>query len=175
VLSAGSDTYGKSSWPLKIDDYDGKQLALGGIAMTNNVQRVDDLAVNADLDSVLLEDRTPLVVKGMQIVPLAVNRFKKSDKVVMYSEIYDSLLTAEKPPRVALGYKIQERATNKEVFFTGTVWADEFLLKGSPVVPIGMLVMVKDLAPGSYRVILMAADSSGRQAPARTADFDITN
>jgi VWFA-related protein len=173
VLSAGSDTYGKSTWPLKIDDYDGKQLALGGIAMTNNVQRVDDLAVNADLDSVLLEDRTPLVVKGMQIVPLAVNRFKKSDKVVMYSEIYDSLLTAEKPPRVALGYKIQERATNKEVFFTGTVSADDFLLKGSPVVPIGMLVMVKDLAPGSYRVILMAADSGGRQAQPRMADFDI--
>jgi VWFA-related protein len=173
VLSAGSDGYGKSSWPLKIDDYDGKQLALGGIAMTNNVQRVEDLAINADLDSVLLEDRTPLVVKGMQIVPLAVNRFKKSDKVVLYSEIYDSLLTEEKPPRVVLGYKIQERATNKEVFFTGTVPADDFLLKGSPVVPIGVLVMVKDLAPGSYRVILMAADSSGRQAQARTADFDI--
>ena len=55
VLSAGSDTYGKSTWPLKIDDYDGKQLALGGIAMTNSVQRIDDLAVNADLDSVLLD------------------------------------------------------------------------------------------------------------------------
>jgi hypothetical protein len=111
----------------------------------------------------------------MQIVPMAVNRFKKSDKVVLYSEIYDSLLTEEKPPRVVLGYKIQERATNKEVFFTGTVPADDFLQKGSPVIPIGMLVMVKDLAPGSYRVILMAADSGGRQASARMADFDITN
>ena len=44
-----------------------------------------------------------------------------------------------------IGYKIQDRATNKEVFFTGTVAADEFLQKGSPVVPIGMLVKVKDL------------------------------
>jgi hypothetical protein len=173
VLSAGSDTYGKSTWPLRIDDYDGKQLALGGIALTNNVQRVDDLATNADLDSVLVEDRTPLVVKGMQVVPAAVNRFKKSENVVMYSEIYDSLLTEEKPPRLVLGYKIQERASSKEVFFTGTVPADGFLQKGSPVVPIGMMVMVKDLAPGSYRIILMAADSGGRQAPARTADFDI--
>jgi hypothetical protein len=173
VLSAGGDSYGKSTWPLKIDDYDGKQIALGGISMTNNVQRVEDLAINADLDSVLLEDRTPLVVKGMQIVPMAVNRFKKTDKVVLYSEIYDSLLTEEKPPRVVLGYKIQERSTNKEMFFTGTVPADEFLQKGSPVVPIGMMVVVKDLAPGSYRVVLMAADSGGRQAAARMADFDI--
>jgi len=173
VLSAGNDNYGKSTWPLKIDDYDGKQLALGGIAMTNNVQKVEDLAINADLDSVLLEDRTPLVVKGMQIVPMAVNRFKNSDKVVLYSEIYDSQLTQEKPPRVVLGYKIQERPTNKEMFFTGTVPADDFLQKGSPVVPIGMMVMIKDLPPGSYRVVLMAADSAGRQAPARMSDFDI--
>jgi len=173
VLSAGSDTYGKSSWPLDIDNYDGKQLALGGIALTNNAQRVDQLAANSDLDSVLLEDRTPLVVKGMQIVPLPVNHFKKTDKVVVYSEVYDTLLSGEKPPRVAIGYKIQERATNKEVFFTGTMPADDFLQKGSPVVPLGLLLMVKDLAPGSYRLVLMAADSAGRQAPARTAEFDV--
>jgi hypothetical protein len=84
------------------------------------------------------------------------------------------LLTDEKPPRVLLGYKIQERTTNKEVFFTGTMAADDFLQKGSPVVPIGMLVMVKDLKPGSYRLVLMAADSANRQAPSRSADFDLT-
>jgi VWFA-related protein len=175
VLSAGSETYGKSVWPLDIDAYDGKQLALGGIAMTNNAQKIDQLAASSDLDSVLLEDRTPLVVKGLQVVPMAVNKFKKTDRVVMYSELYDSLLTSEKPPRVAIGYKIVERASNKEVFFTGTAPADEFLQKGSPVAPIGMLVMVKDLSPGSYRMILMAADSAGRQAPARMADFDVTD
>lgn len=174
VLTAGSDTYGKSVWPLDIDTYDGQQLALGGIAMTNNAQKVDQLAANSDLDEALLEDRTPLVVKGLQVVPMAVNKFKKTDRVVLYSEVYDSLLTTDKPPRVAIGYKIVERSTNKEVFFTGTAAADEFLQKGSPMAPIGMMVMVKDLSPGSYRVILMAADSAGRQASARTADFDVT-
>src|SRR5262249_4844083 len=152
VLSAGSDSYGKSVWPMQIDPYDGKQLALGSIALTNNAQRVDDIAASSDLDSVLLEDRTPLVVKGMEIVPLAVDRFKKTDNVVMYSEIYDSMLTAEKAPKVGLGYKILERSSNKEVFFTGTVPADNFVLKGSPVAPVGMMVMVKDLTPGSYRI-----------------------
>jgi VWFA-related protein len=173
VLSAGNDAYGKSSWPLEIDPYDGKEFALGGIAMTNNAQRVEELATNADFDSVLLEDRTPLVVKGLQIVPAAVNRFKKGDRVILYSEIYDSLLTDEKPPRVVLGYKIQERASNKEVFFTGSVAADDFLQKGSPVVPVGMMVMVKDLNPGNYRLVLMAADAAGRKAPSRAVDFDI--
>src|SRR4029077_8547566 len=78
VLSAGNDAYGKSSWPLEIDAYDGKEFALGGIAMRNNHQRVEELATNADFDSVLLEDRTPLVVKGLQVVPAAVNRFKRN-------------------------------------------------------------------------------------------------
>jgi hypothetical protein len=175
VLSAGSDTYGKSSWPLAIDAYDGKQFALGGIAMTNSAQRIDQLASNADFDSVLLEDRTPLVVKGLQVVPTAVNRFKRSDKVILYSEVYDSLLAGENPPRVYIGYKIQERASNKEMFFTKTLSADDFLQKGNPVVPLGMLVAVKDLSPGSYRLVLMAADGLGRQAPARSVDFDLTD
>jgi hypothetical protein len=175
VLSAGSDTYGKSSWPMDIDAYDGKQFAIGGLALTNNAQRVEQLASSSDFDTVLLEDRTPLVVKGLQVVPSAVNRFKRSDKVVMYSEVYDSLLSGDKPPRVAIGYKIHERATDKEVFFTGTVAADEFLLKGSPVVPIGMLVAVKDLPPGSYRLIFMAMDAAGGKAPSRVLDFDLTD
>jgi hypothetical protein len=38
-----------------------------------------------------------------------------------------------------------------------------------------MIVMVKDLAPGAYRLVLMAADASGRQATNRTLDFDITD
>jgi hypothetical protein len=85
------------------------------------------------------------------------------------------LLSSDKPPRVAIGYKIQERATNKEVFFTGTVAADEFLQKGSLVVPIGMLVAVKDLPPGSYRLIFMAMDAAGGKAPSRVLDFDLAD
>jgi len=174
VLSAGSDTYGKSTWPLDIDTYDGKQFALGGVVMSNSVQRVEELSNSADFDSILLEDRTPLVVKGLQFLPNAANRFKRSDRVLLYSEVYDSLQAGEKPPRVVIGYKIQDRATNKEIYFTGTVPADEFLQKGSPVVPIGMLVKVKDLNPGAYRLVLMAADAANRQAPARSVEFDVT-
>ena len=175
VLSAGSDNYGKSSWPMDIDAYDGKQFALGGIALTNSATPVEQLATQADFDSVLLEDRTPLVVRGMEVLPNAANRFKKTDRIIMYSEIYDAELIGEKPPKVYMGYKIQDRGTNKEMFFSGTGAADDFIQKGSPVVPIGMIVMVKDLAPGAYRLVLMAADASGRQATNRTLDFDITD
>jgi VWFA-related protein len=172
VLSAGGDSFGKFESPLTIDPYDGKHFHLGGLALTNAIQRLTDIPTG--LDSVLLEDRTPLVVKGMQIIPSGTNRFKHTDNVVIYTEIYEPLLTSANPPQVGLGYRIFERANNKEVFFTGVIRADEFIQKGSPVIPVGMKVKVDDLKPGSYRLMMQAVDAAKNHAPDRAVDFDIT-
>jgi hypothetical protein len=123
---------------------------------------------------VLLEDRTPLVVKGMQIVPSASNRFKRTDNVILYTEIYEPLLTSATPPRVGFAYYIYDRATNKQVFFTGLAAADDFIQKGSPVIPAGMIVKVKDLPPGGYRLLMQAADNANNHAADRLVDFDVT-
>ncbi|HEX4545454.1 MAG TPA: VWA domain-containing protein [Candidatus Acidoferrum sp.] len=172
VLSAGGDSFGKFESPLTIDPYDGKHFHLGGVALTNSIQRVTDIPTG--LDSVLLEDRTPLIVKGMQIVPSGTNRFKHTDNVAIYTEIYEPLLTSANPPQVGLGYRIFERASNKEVFFTGVIHADEYIQKGSPVIPIGMKLRVDDLKPGSYRLMMQAVDGAKNHAPDRAVDFDIT-
>jgi VWFA-related protein len=174
VLSAGGDSFGKVESPLEIDPYDGKQFSMGAAVMTNSAQRVSDLADSTDLDATLLEDHTPLVVKGLQVVPLAENRFKRSDNVIVYSEIYEPLLISANPPRVVMGYKIFDRTTNKQVFFTGSVATDEFIHKGNPVIPVGLKVMVKDLPLGKYRLAMLAIDGAGRSAPERDADFDVT-
>jgi hypothetical protein len=175
VLNSGGEAYAKSEWPLKIEDYDGQHLSLGSVVISNTVQRMEEIATNADLDAVLLEDRTPLVVKGMEIKPVATNRFKKTDNVVMYSEIYEPLLLGENSPKVVFGYNLLDRATNKQVMTTGSIPAEDFIRRGSPVIPIGLLVKVSDLKPGQYRLVLMAIDGAGRQAPNRTADFDVTD
>jgi VWFA-related protein len=172
VLSAGGDAFGKFETPLKIDEYDGKHFHLSGLALTNSAQRVTDIP--SGLDSVLLEDRTPLVVKGMQIIPSGTNRFKHTDSVVVYSEIYEPLLTSAAPPLVGMGYRIFERASNKQLFFTDVQRADDFIQKGNPVIPIGLKVKVDDLKPGSYRLVMQAVDSAKNHAPDRTVDFDIT-
>jgi VWFA-related protein len=171
VLSGGGDTFGKFEAPLQIDAYDGKHLSIGGVALTNSAQRISDIPTG--LDSVLLEDRTPLVIKGMQVVPSANNRFKRSDNVIMYTEIYEPLLASATPPRVGFAYHVFDRATNKDVFFTGLAAADDFIQKGNPVIPAGLVVKVKDLAPGSYRLLVQAADSANNHAPDRMVDFDV--
>lgn len=172
VLSTGGDAFGKFESPLSIDAYDGKQFTLGGVALTNSPKRLNDIPES--LDSVLLEDRTPLVVKGMQIIPSPTNRFKHTDNVVVYSEIYEPLLTSDKPPVVAMGYTILDRASDQKIFSTGAVRVDEFIQKGNPVVPIGMKVKVDDLKPGSYRLVLQAVDSAKNNAPNRMVDFNIS-
>jgi VWFA-related protein len=171
VLSGGGDAFGKFEMPLQIDAYDGKHFSLGGVALTDSVQRLGDIPTS--LDSALLEDRTPLVVQGLQILPSGTNRFKRDGNVVVYSEIYEPLLTSDSPPKIGMGYRILDRATKKEVMFTGVVAADTFIQKGNPVVPVGLKVNVKDLTPGGYCLVLQAVDGAGNKAPNRMIDFDI--
>jgi len=171
VLSAGGDAFGKFETPLQIDAYDGKHFNLGGVALANNAQKLGDIPTS--LDAALLEDRTPLVVHGLQIMPSGTNRFKRDENVIVYSEIYEPLLTSDHPPKVGLGYRILDRASKKEVMFTGVVAADEFIQKGNPVVPVGLKVNVKDLAPGGYCLVMQAVDAAGNKAPNRVVDFDV--
>jgi hypothetical protein len=57
--------------------------------------------------------------------------------------------------------------------FTGVVTADAFIQKGNPVVPVGLKVNVKDLAPGAYSLVMQAVDAAGNRAPNRIVDFDV--
>jgi VWFA-related protein len=174
VVLSGGDSFGKFESQLKIDSYDGSKLSLGGVALTNAAQRVTDIPTS--VEAALAEDRTPLVVKGMQIIPSANNKFKKGDKVVLYTEVYEPLLaSSETPPRIGVGYRILERESGKQVFFSNVVSAEEFIQKGNPVIPIGLLVKVGDLAPGGYTLVMQAVDSANNKAPNRTVEFDISN
>jgi VWFA-related protein len=171
VMSAGGDAFGKFETPLQIDSYDGKHFGLGGVAMSDSAQRLGDIPTS--LDSALLEDRTPLVVKGLQVTPSGTNRFRRDENVILYSEIYEPSLTSAEPPKIVMGYRIYQRPGDKEVFFTGPIPAEGFIQKGNSIVPVALKVNVKDLPPGPYRLMLQAADGAGNKAPNRTVDFDV--
>lgn len=171
VVSSGGDTFGKFEAPLKVSSYDGKQFSLGGVVLSDSMQRISQ--TSSDVDAQLMEDRTPLVVKGMQINPSGSNRFKKSDNVVVYTEVYEPLLTAATPPQVMAGYAIVERASQKVVLKTPPVALDQFIQKGSPMIPVAFTVKVADLPAGGYELVMMAVDSAGNHAPNRVANFEV--
>ncbi len=169
VFSSGSESFGKLETPLSIDAYGGKECSISGLALSNDVRRASDVATG--LDSQLLEDRTPLLVQGMQITPSASNHFKKSDNAAVYAEVYEGLLKDPKPPEVALEYIVVERQSGQEKLHVG-----EKLPKGKPgdpVIPLGLKLPVATLSPGVYRVQLRAVDSAGNSSKTRTADFEV--
>ena len=173
VLRSGGEGFAKMETPLQIDAYDGNKFTLGGVVLSSSVQRVDQIPT--EVDAALLEDRKPLIVKGYQFTPSANCQFKKTDRVMLYSELYEPLLKTNPATKVASGYRIIDAATNKEVFFSGGVPLDSFVQKGNPVVPFALLVETKALQPGNYRLVLLAVDGENHQAPQRPVEFALSN
>jgi VWFA-related protein len=169
ALSSGGQSFGKYEMPLLIEPYDGKKFTLSGLALSNNVQKVADSGT--DLDAVLMEDRTPLIVRDYEIVPSGSNHFKKTDKTVIYTQIYEPRLSAANPPAVRIGYRIVDPKTGKQMMASGAIETDTFIVKGSPVIAMGLKVPFDDLPPGSYRLDMQAGEVGGERTPVRSVNF----
>jgi hypothetical protein len=169
VFSSGNQSFGKIETPLSIDPYRGQEFSMSGVALSNDIRRAADISTG--LDSQLLEDRTPLVVQGMQISPSASNRFKKTDTAGIYAEVYEPLLKSQNPPDVAYELVVVERKSElQKVHIGGRTPKGK---AGDPVIPLGLKLPVASLEPGSYRVQLRAVDSAGNSSKTRTADFEV--
>src|SRR5579862_349892 len=169
VLSGGGQNFGKYETPLNIDTYDGKAFSLSGIALTKHLERVSDLGGALDAD--LLADHAPLVVHQMEVIPSGSNRFKKSDKVALYAQVYDPGVANPSPPAIRVAYQVIDQKTGKPIFATGTIDASPFVEKGSPMVPLALMIPTDTFAPGAYRIELQAGEAGGASSPVRTVDF----
>jgi VWFA-related protein len=171
VFSSGTGTgsYGELKLPLVIDPYRGQELSISGVALSNDIRPVGEIAT--DLDDQLLDDKTPLLVVGLRVTPSATNHFKKTDQVGIYAEVYEPLLKSPNPPEVAYELIIVERKTGAEKFHVG-----DRTPKGKPgdmVIPLGLKVPVAPLEPGEYQVQLRAVDSVGNESKTRLVDFAV--
>jgi hypothetical protein len=166
VVSSGANSYAKLELPISIDPYDGKKLSLSSLALATKMRRVSQN--DAGLDTVMEEDRTPLIVKGLQIFPSAQTSFKKTETVALYAEVYDPALTAAEPGKEVADF-IRMRLLDGK---TGEVKADSGVMRtcatpaeceaqlhqGNPVVPVALKVPISGLAAGPYVCELIAGD-----------------
>ena len=156
VFSSGGDAFGKIEHPLKIDPYDGKTFALSSFALSKKIVKASD--PDSTVEASLLEDRTPLVFEGLQLIPAAQADFKNTEKVGVYLEIYEPrLMTMDPAKPVALA--LQVRVLDGK----GDAKSDTgmFRLKvpdkpGSPAIPFAGAVPVNGLAPGNYQLEITA-------------------
>jgi VWFA-related protein len=169
VFSSGNESFGKIETPLLIDPYRDQEFSISGVALSNNIRRATD--ISTDLDSQLLEDRTPLLVQGLQVSPSASNHFKKTDSAGVYAEVYEPLLRNPNPPQVAYELTVVERKSGQQKVHVGQRTPPGNA--GDPVIRLGIKLPVATLDPGSYRVELRAVDSVGNSSKTRSADFEV--
>ena len=171
VFSSGNDTFGKVETPLGVRPYDGKKIGLSSIVLSNNAVKV--AGADQALDSQLLDDSKPLIIRGLQVFPSATNHFKKSDKAIAYIEVYDPSLAGEKPPQLGMEYRIIDIKTGDKKLDVGVMDTKDLIKPGNPMVPIGVNLPLETLAPGTYRVDLRAEDSAGNSTDFRIAEFEL--
>jgi VWFA-related protein len=171
VFNSGNDTFGKVEDPLSVLPYDGKQIWLSSIALSSNVVKVADS--DTVIDSELLEDSKPLVVRGVQIFPSATGHFKKTDTGVAYIEVYDPALAADKPPQLGLEYRIVDLKSGAQKLDVGVMDTKDLIKPGNPTVPMAVKLPLDTLPPGTYRVDLRAEDSDHHSTNFRIAEFEL--
>lgn len=171
VFSSGNESFGKAVIPLTVDPYDGKQFSLSAVAMSNEIHPAADMSTG--LDAALLEDRKPLIVRGMQIVPSASDHFKKTDNIIVYLELYAPILLSPNPPTIGVEMRVIDRKTGQQKVDTGAKDLTAATQAGNPVIPLGLRVPMDSITPGSYQIELRGFDSKGAMTAFHTADFEV--
>jgi len=172
VFSAGGESFGKVEQPLVVDAYDVKKFNISALALSTRIQKVSDS--DPRLEAALLEDRTPLIAEGFHVIPAGSSKFKKTDKAVIYFEVYEpALMDAEPPKGLAVGLQIR-------VFDAkGAAKSDSGGFRipvpekgGNPQIPFAAQIPVATLEPGMYKVEVSAVDSL-KNTFVRTGIFEV--
>jgi VWFA-related protein len=173
VFTSGGEQFGKLEMPLTVDPYQDKEFAVSGLALSKEVRQTS--AMGLGLDALLLEDKKPLIVGNLQVVPSGTNEFKKPDLAIFYCEVYEPLLVTPDPKNAtAVGIKIRvlDRKTGEQKEDTGFLKVDPLPAGGNPVIPLAYKMPVANLVPGSYQLEFSVEDTGGKLVK-RTADFEM--
>jgi len=169
VFSSGNESFGKLEQQLVIDPYNSQQFSMSAVALCDRMAPADQLSEG--LDSQLLENKTPLISRGMEFIPTPENHFKTTDNTMMYVELYAPALLAPDPPKLTFMLRITNTKTNTVKVNAGVNTDAASFKTGNLMVPVGMKLPIAQLGPGVYRLELKASDSAGHSTPSRTADF----
>lgn len=168
AVSSG-DKFGQFALPLVVDHYDPAKFSMSDLALSTQFYKVADLSTS--LDS-LLQDRTPLVTQGLQMLPSGSNRFKQTDRVAIYLEVYEPS-ALQSPPKVGLRMRVLDKATGVAKLEANVPDTASSVIPGNPVIPMGVPLPVAQLRPGNYVVELRATDSAGNASTARKVEFTV--
>jgi hypothetical protein len=165
ALSDGK-RFGRSEIPLNIESYDGKALAISAVSLCKEIQNVSDQSsqstakLPANLADKLPRDYVPLVSNNIEFKITGNTQFKKDEILYAYFEVVQPLLERDPSTNVQIQIRVVDPKTGDVKSDPQPISAMAYWKSGSPVIPIGRGINIKDLPKGSYR---LARRSSGRR------------
>lgn len=153
---------GKKTMPLVVDQWAGGELALSSIVLSREIHPAADLGLGP-----LTVRRTALVAEGTQVVPAGSTQFRNGETGWFYFEVYDA-----DPASVTVRVRVRDKSSGQARWDSGLTKLPIPANGGRPSLPASSRLPLDMLTPGSYRLEITAADSTGKMA-ARMVDFEI--
>ncbi len=162
--------FGRAETAFVVPTFDKKRLAISDVTFSRRYRKVS--SGPQDDTTVLPGAYVPLVSKGFEVTPTADARFKKSEPLDFYFEVY-----APQPEHpvgaIEAHLRIQDAKTGQVVKDLQPVDAAPYAKPGDPIIPVGGAIDISGLPSGSYRLEVQATDSVGNATTWRAADFTI--
>ena len=168
VFSIGTEDFAKLESPLQINPTDDKHLALGGLVLCREFSNT----AGKDSGLSLLVNRVALVSRGIEYVPASATRFKNTDTVGVYFELYEPRLKEVRPPTLQFRIRVVDQKTG-EIKNDSEVMSVSLAKWVDPVLPVGWKIPIDKLTPGAYRLEVIALDTKGETPLVRTTNFEI--
>jgi VWFA-related protein len=108
-----------------------------------------------------VEEASPLVEDGQQLVPSITRVFRKDQNLYVYMEVYDPTLGADQKPSVAATLSFY-RGKNK-MFDSEPVYLKTFLPKRGQTLPVKFMAPLSKLPSGVYTVQINLIDENGHK------------
>ena len=167
------EAFGRLERPLSIEPFEAGQFAISALALSKEVRRA--AAGSAEIEALLLQDKTPLIANDLQVVPSGSSDFQQGAPAMFYFEVYEPLPAnpeAKGTALVAVQIRVTERNTGDAKSDSGLMRLESPKDPGSPFIPVALKVPLERLEPGTYLLELTATDSANNTAR-RTADFQV--
>jgi VWFA-related protein len=118
-----------------------------------------------------IEDASPLVEDGQQLVPSITRVFRKDQNLYVYMEVYDPTLGADQKPSVAATLSFY-RGKNK-MFDSEPVYLDSFIPKRGQTLPVKFMAPLSKLPTGVYTVQINLVDENGHKFGFQRAEIKV--
>ena len=172
VVLSDRENFGRVEIPLKIDSYDGKNLAISSVVLSDRFRDAKVAAEEAAGVNLALA-YVPLVSGDLQFTPTAHTNFKSTDHLIAYFELYEPLLTEQPKTQVQARVKLVDAQSGETRFQFAPIAATSLERRGSATLAVTADLPLAQLPKGNYIVEAQATDSAGSTSPMRTATFTI--